>query len=267
MKKNSGWRMGSGISNTLACPSGIDQTVDLPYSRLSSGSVVCNYLVQGDDLGGPRSVKDSNTVGLAYDQYFQDIPSFTSGAASDFLGIGLGTETGEAISGLSISDPVVMDHLEALDSDLPPSGRGRRSGHQLDAIIRPNRETTSLPPDASSTLYVEGLPPGSTRREVAHVLRQFVGYKEVSLVSKESKHRGSDPLIFCFVDFTSLACAATALNALQGYKINEHDCDSAQRRLQFSQYLDPRSGSRSRGKRQISFKRGRPSRMKSCVLR
>lgn len=240
---------------------------DLPYSGLPSGNEVHNYLVQGDDLGGPRSVKDSKTVGLAYDQYFQDIPSFTSGAASDFRGVGLGTATGEAISGLSISGPAVMDHLEALDSDLPPSGRGRRFGHQLDAIIRQSRETAPLPPDASSTLYVEGLPPDSTRREVAHIFRPFVGYKEVRLVSKESKHRGRDPLVLCFVDFTSPACAATALSALQGYKINEHDRDSAQMRLQFSQYPDPRSGSGSRGKRKTSFKRGRPSRMKSHVLR
>lgn len=86
---------------------------DLPYSRLPSGNVVCNYLVQGDDLGGPRSVRNLKTAGLAYNQYFQDIQSLTSGAVSDFCGVGLGTETGEAISGFSIYDPAAMDHLEA----------------------------------------------------------------------------------------------------------------------------------------------------------
>ncbi|KAJ9676931.1 hypothetical protein PVL29_022097 [Vitis rotundifolia] len=132
---------------------------DLPYSGLPSGNEVHNYLFQGDDLGGP------------------DL---------DFRGVGLGTATGEAISGLSIYDPAVMDHLEALDSDLPPSGRGGHFAHQLDAIIRPSRETAPLPPDASSTLYVEELPPDSTRRKVAHIFRPFVRYKEVRLVSKES---------------------------------------------------------------------------------
>ena len=83
------------------------------------------------------------------------------------------------------------------------------------------------------------------------IFRPFVGYKEVRLVSKESRHRGGDPLILCFVDFTDPACAATALSALQGYKIDEHDRDSAYLRPQSSKNPGPRSGSgpRPRGKR------------------
>lgn len=69
------------------------------------------------------------------------------------------------------------------------------------------------------------------------------------LVSKESKHRGGDPLILCFVDFINPACAATALSALQGYKMDEHDPDSPYLRLQFSRYPGPRSGTGPRGKR------------------
>ncbi|KAK8600855.1 hypothetical protein V6N12_050703 [Hibiscus sabdariffa] len=120
----------------------------------------------------------------------------------------------------------------------------------VDPVSRLGRDTVPLPADASNTLFVEGLPPDSTRREVAHIFRPFVGYKEVRLVSKEYKHRGGDPIILCFVDFLSPACAATAMSALQGYKIDEHDPDSNYLRLQFSRNPGPRSGgSGVRGRR------------------
>ncbi|GMP70649.1 hypothetical protein CsSME_00029417 [Camellia sinensis var. sinensis] len=103
-----------------------------------------------------------------------------------------------------------------------------------------------LPSDASSTLFVEGLPANCTRREVSRILSQydnfysfnallyifslylcsltwvvdifrpFVGYKEVRLVTKEPRRSGDDPLVLCFVDFVSPAHAATAKDALQG---------------------------------------------------
>ncbi|KAF2321509.1 hypothetical protein GH714_000184 [Hevea brasiliensis] len=135
--------------------------------------------------------------------------------------------------------------------DLAPNGQDIvfRSQPSVDTTARPVRETIPLPPDASSTLYVEGLPSDSTRREVAHIFRPFVGYKEVRLVSKESKHRGGDPIILCFVDFENPACAATAMSALQGYKMDEHGHESNYLGLQFSRYPGPRSGHGSRGKR------------------
>ncbi|RWW50461.1 hypothetical protein BHE74_00043272, partial [Ensete ventricosum] len=45
-----------------------------------------------------------------------------------------------------------------------------------------------LPPDASNTLFVEGLPSDCTRREVSHIFRPFVGFQEVRLVTKDSRH-------------------------------------------------------------------------------
>ncbi|KAJ8450397.1 hypothetical protein Cgig2_004854 [Carnegiea gigantea] len=135
--------------------------------------------------------------------------------------------------------------------DLAPNGRGVVFGDQLsiDTMARPVRETIPLPSDASNTLYVEGLPPN-------YIFRPFVGYKEVRLVTKESKHvsgqklpRGGDPLILCFVDFVDAACAATALSALQGYKMDEDNPDSSYLRIQFSRHPGPRSGGGSRGRR------------------
>ncbi|KAL7183547.1 hypothetical protein ACSBR2_025861 [Camellia fascicularis] len=72
-----------------------------------------------------------------------------------------------------------------------------------------------LPPDASSTLFVEGLPANCTCREASHIFRPFVGYKEVRLVTKEPRRSGDDPLVLCFVDFVSPAHAATTMDALQ----------------------------------------------------
>ncbi|RYR04046.1 hypothetical protein Ahy_B06g083576 [Arachis hypogaea] len=91
--------------------------------------------------------------------------------------------------------------------DLALNGWGVGYSGQLpgDAVSRPGPETVPLPPDASSTLYVEGLPSDSKRRGVT-----------LRLVSKESKHRGGDPLILRFVDFANPSCAATAISALQG---------------------------------------------------
>ncbi|KAL4336661.1 hypothetical protein AHAS_Ahas12G0032500 [Arachis hypogaea] len=81
-----------------------------------------------------------------------------------------------------------------------------------DAVSRSGSETVSLPLDALSTLYVEGLPSDSKRREMAHIFCPFVGYREVRLVRKRTKHCGGDPLILCFLDFANPVYAATAMN-------------------------------------------------------
>ncbi|KHG27974.1 RNA-binding with multiple splicing [Gossypium arboreum] len=213
-----------------------------------------SYLARDDDHGGHLSVRDTNSIGSAYDRYLQSakLSSFTSGEASAFGGSG--RAVGGAMPVHPIADPPLMGRLGSAAPDLSPNGHniGYSGQHPVDAIARPGRDTVPLPPDASNTLYVEGFPPDSTRREVARILyifRPFVGYKEVRLVSKEPRQRGGDPILLCFVDFSSPACAATAMSALQGYKMDEHDPDSNYLRLQFSRYPGPRSGPGTRGRR------------------
>eukprot|EP00267_Zea_mays_P033825 XP_008668301.1 uncharacterized protein LOC100381978 isoform X1 [Zea mays] len=93
----------------------------------------------------------------------------------------------------------------------------------------------SLPPDATNTIYVEGLPINCTRREVAHIFRQYMGFLEMRLVNKGSnKH-------LCFVDFATPAQAFFAMRNLQGYKFDEQDPHSRILNLQFSR--SPRMGS------------------------
>ncbi|XP_022773360.1 RNA-binding protein 2-like isoform X3 [Durio zibethinus] len=223
---------------------------DAPPSGLHAAHEMHNYLARDDDRGGHLSVKDTKTIGSAYDRYLQSakFSSFTAGEASTYGGLGRAVG---AMPARSLADPPVMGRPGSAAPDMASNGRNVGYGGELpvDAMSRPGRDTVPLPPDASNTLYVEGLPPDSTMREVAHIFRPFVGYKEVRLVSKESRHRGGDPIILCFVDFSSPACAATAMSALQGYKMDEHDPDSNYLRLQFSRFPGPRSGTGVRGRR------------------
>ncbi|KAB2093838.1 hypothetical protein E1A91_A02G124200v1 [Gossypium mustelinum] len=224
---------------------------DAPPSGLHPAHEMHHNLARDDDQGGHLAVKDTKTIGSAYDRYLQSaqLSSFTSGEASTFGG--LGRAVGVAMPARPMADPPVMGRPASAAPDLALNGGNVSFGGQfpIDPMARLGRDILPLPPDASNTLFVEGLPPDSTRREVAHIFRPFVGYKEVRLVSKEYKHRGGDPIILCFVDFSSPACAATAMSALQGYKIDEHDPDSNYLRLQFSRNPGPRSGSGVRGRR------------------
>uniref|UniRef100_A0A803LHU6 RRM domain-containing protein n=1 Tax=Chenopodium quinoa TaxID=63459 RepID=A0A803LHU6_CHEQI len=89
--------------------------------------------------------------------------------------------------------------------------------------------------------------PGSMAPDAASNGRD-VGFGGQLRVDTLARPRGGDPLILCFVDFVDAACAATALSALQGYKMDEDDRDSAYLRIQFSRHPGPRSGAGSRGR-------------------
>lgn len=140
----------------------------------------------------------------------------------------------------------VMDFDGRLPSNVPhDQGVGFDRRDPVIATPKMSPKTIHLPPDASSTLYVEGLPPDSTRREVAHIFRHFAGYKDVRLVRREYRRRGYYyPFIIGFVEFIDPACATTALNALDGYMVDENDPYSAYLRLEYS-----RSASEYRAKR------------------
>uniref|UniRef100_A0A9I9CUA5 Uncharacterized protein n=1 Tax=Cucumis melo TaxID=3656 RepID=A0A9I9CUA5_CUCME len=155
---------------------------ELPASGLSTGHDMHNYLAS-DDRGGPRSVKDTQTIGSAYDRYLQSVQlsSFTSGEVPTHGEMGMGRPVanrmpvGNRMPGPLLPDPIVMSRPPAVSPDLAPNGRNIEYGNHLpvDSMSRPGRETVPLPPDASNTLYVEGLPPDSSRREVARIL--FIG--------------------------------------------------------------------------------------------
>ncbi|XVE95678.1 hypothetical protein REPUB_Repub02eG0119400 [Reevesia pubescens] len=142
-----------------------------PPSGLHPAHEMHNYLARDDDRGTHLSVKDTKSIGSAYDRYLQSaqLSSFTSGEASRFDGLGRAVG---AMSARPIVDPPAMGHPASAAPDMAPNSRNVGYGGQLpvDAMSRPGRDTVPLPPDASNTLYVEGLPPDSTRREVARIL-------------------------------------------------------------------------------------------------
>ncbi|KAF7148328.1 hypothetical protein RHSIM_Rhsim03G0158900 [Rhododendron simsii] len=79
----------------------------------------------------------------------------TYGETSNIVGVGLGRMGG---GGGGTSNPL---------TDPAAIGMGFDGRLPLHAMPRMSRETIPLPPDASNTLYVEGLPSDITRREVA----------------------------------------------------------------------------------------------------
>jgi hypothetical protein len=113
----------------------------------------------------------------------KQLSSFTSGEASTIGGLGLQRGVG-GLPNHSLGDPaVMMGRHGGGGPDLAPNGRGINYGFQppMDPVSRPGPETALLPPDASPTLYIEGLPSDCTRREVARIL--FVMMQIITLSS------------------------------------------------------------------------------------
>ncbi|XP_010477393.1 PREDICTED: nuclear speckle RNA-binding protein B-like isoform X1 [Camelina sativa] len=215
-----------------------------PPSVMPSGHDRHSYMSRDEeDRGIPHSLNDTRTIGSAYDRYLQSMqtPSVPSEEADPFNGVGMGRPAGTNM----MPGPTMGGRGGLLPPDFRTNGRDMGHG-QPDSVGRPSRKLNSLPPDVSNTLYVEGLPSNCSRREVSHIFRPFVGYREVRLVTKDSKHvrRNGDPIVLCFVDFESPACAATALSALQDYRMDEDEPDSKILRLQFSRNPGPRPGQR-----------------------
>ncbi|XP_027110039.1 RNA-binding protein 2-like isoform X1 [Coffea eugenioides] len=222
-------------------------TLQLPVAKrlrsdydVPSGHELSNYYAREDERVSHRVIRDTDPIGASYDRYLRSsqLSSYSGGESARSMSNGLG--------GHPVDDPRIVGMG---GSDLAMSTKSRSMG------VGGGRSELPLPPDASSTLFVEGLPANCTRREVSHIFRPFVGYKEVRLVTKDSRHPGGEPLVLCFVDFASPAYAATAMDALQdklnlaGYKFDEHDRDSVRLRLQFARYPGARSGGGHRGKR------------------
>jgi RNA recognition motif-containing protein len=81
----------------------------------------------------------------------------------------------------------------------------------------------SLPPDASNTLYVEGVPTDATEREVSHIFRPYAGFSSLRILQKESKQYPNRVYFLCFVEFDNKFQATAAMHALQGYRMDKND--------------------------------------------
>nr|VDD56486.1 unnamed protein product [Brassica oleracea] len=126
-------------------------------------------------------------------------------------------------------------------------GMGRPGGGDMGGGVFPPDFGPNGQQDPSRELLP--LPSNCSMREAAHIFRPFSGYKEVRLVTKGSKQRNGDAIVLCFVDFENPACAATARNALQGYRMDEEERDSKILHIQFSR--NPRSKTRATWRKEV----------------
>ncbi|CAK8567627.1 unnamed protein product [Lathyrus sativus] len=215
-------------------PSAIPAKRPRPDYDVSGVHDLASYFPPDADRGRLHVVRDTESLDASYERYLRNAQISTYGPS----------QPARTIDGGVHSHSVDESHVANI------GGVDRRSNVN-DKIqeLSGGRSDHSLPHGATNTVFVEGLPSNCTRREVAHIFRPFVGYKEVRLVSKESRQPGGDPLLLCFVDFVSPAHAATAMDALHGYKFDELDRNSVSLRFQFARNPGARSGAGHRGKR------------------
>lgn len=99
-----------------------------------------------------------------------------------------------------------------------------------------NVDGPSVSRGESNILFVDGLPTNCTRREVGHLFRPFIGYKDIKVIHKEPRHIGDRAMVLCFVEFVDEKCAITAMEALQGYKFDDKKPDSPVLRIHFAHF-------------------------------
>ena len=77
-----------------------------------------------------------------------------------------------------------------------------------------------LDPNATSTVYVEGIPLDATEREVSHIFRPYPGYKGLRLIEKEKNGKKT---YIGFVDFENVIQSTVCITTLQGYRFDKND--------------------------------------------
>ena len=77
-----------------------------------------------------------------------------------------------------------------------------------------------LDPNATSTVYVEGIPLDATEREVSHIFRPYPGYKGLRLIEKEKNGKKT---YIGFVEFENIIQSTVCINTLQGYRFDKND--------------------------------------------
>jgi len=91
----------------------------------------------------------------------------------------------------------------------------------------PMMPQSSLLPEASSTLFVEGLPLDATEREVAHIFRRMPGFQSLRIIPKEINTPQQRTYNLCFVEFDNKYQSTAGLHHLQGYRLEKDDARTA----------------------------------------
>ncbi|XAR57606.1 hypothetical protein NMG60_11025802 [Bertholletia excelsa] len=187
----------------------------------------------------------SNGFRASSSDYVQrDIPPLQPGTygIDDVRGVGVHREPGLGglTAGASIKGcPTPYEDLNLL-GQRPDVAIGIGSGISDLVSERPGSlskvDGLPVPVRDSNILFVDGLPSDCSRREVGHLFRPFIGYKDIRVVHKEPRHSGDKAMVLCFVEFNDAQCALTAMEALQGYKFDDKKPDSPALRIQFAHF-------------------------------
>ncbi|XP_048542739.1 uncharacterized protein LOC125521717 isoform X2 [Triticum urartu] len=164
-------------------------------------------------------------AGVSHPAYGLDVPAGVSHPAL----VGLGAlPAGARPRGPSpLEDPALVQRSSSLGKSVSVSEVERPK--PLLIVDRPSE-------DESNILFVDGLPTDCTRREVAHLFRPFVGFKDLRLVHKEPRRSGDKAYALCFVEFSDAKCAGTAMEALQEYRFDERKADGPFLKIQFARF-------------------------------
>ncbi|KAM7275765.1 hypothetical protein ACFE04_017631 [Oxalis oulophora] len=101
----------------------------------------------------------------------------------------------------------------------------------------PNADSPlGLTEHSSNVLFVDGLPTNCTRREVGHLFRPFVGFKDIKVIHKEPRRSRAKAMVLCFVEFSDAKRALTAMEALHGYKFDDKKPDSSTLKITFAHF-------------------------------
>nr|XP_023883558.1 RNA-binding protein 1-like isoform X2 [Quercus suber] len=156
----------------------------------------------------------------------KDINSLQPGAYGFDAIAATAAAVGPSIKGFPspLNDPTsgITQTIRDVSNERPSSLRN------LDGLAVPGRE--------SNVLFVDKLPNDCTRREVGHLFRPFIGYKDIKVVHKEPRRSGDKAMVLCFVEFVDSNCALTAMEALQGYKFDDKKPDAPALRIQFAHF-------------------------------
>ncbi|KAF5203186.1 Rna-binding protein like [Thalictrum thalictroides] len=145
-----------------------------PPAGIPPGHEIPNYFPYGDDRVGLQGIKDTHSRGSAYDYHLQSsqFSSFGPGEASG--NFGGGARSGRPSVGMPGLPPLgelpLMGGPRSAGLDMTPNGRDVLGRIPVDPMSRPGRDVLPLPREATNTLFIEGLPPDSTKREVARIL-------------------------------------------------------------------------------------------------
>ncbi|KAL8101559.1 RNA-binding protein 2-like isoform X1 [Apium graveolens] len=188
----------------------------------------------------------SDLHGSSSDILQKDILPLRTGAYSVDDIMGVGARSDPALGGYMTGTSMRSYTPSVEDTSLLASRRDVTLGSALPGVLNERPASfgniddlpVSIPASKkeSNVLFVDGLPNDCTRREVGHLFRPFIGFREIRVVHKEPRRAGDKAMVLCFVEFTDAKCALTALEALQGYKFDNKKPDSPVLSIHFAHF-------------------------------